>query len=108
MINKIIFEDQIILYWDKEWDLPNDLTYVTKLNGKNYLSSSKTHVEINDLAPDTIYTVTIDRVMADGTTESIYNEQLKNTNCKLLKTIADLPKKSFIAKRNQKTRIGMK
>ena len=79
MINKIIFEDQIILYWDKAWDLPNDLTYVTKLNGKEYLSSSKTHVELNDLAPDTIYTVTIDRVMADGTTESIYNEQLKTS-----------------------------
>lgn len=63
MINKLVFEDQITLYWDKEWQLSNDIVYVTTLNGLDQKCSKKTHVTFDGLLPNTEYSIKIERVV---------------------------------------------
>lgn len=83
MINKIIFEDQIILYWDKEWELPNEITYVVYLNGKIAVKTSKTHAELENLCADTDYLVKIERIGVDGEIENIFEQNISTPKARL-------------------------
>ena len=60
MINRIVFSDEITLWWDKEWDLPDGIYYKITLNGDTVVTK-KTHVSFKDLTPATAYTVTVAR-----------------------------------------------
>ena len=76
MVNKIVFEDQIILYWDKEWELSNDIVYVATLNGDVQKCSKTTHVTFDGLLPSTEYPIKIERVMSEDNVEIIYEEKV--------------------------------
>ena len=77
MINKILFEDKIVLYWDKEWELSHDLVYRLTVNDKEYAKTPKTHFEIVDLTSDTKYLLNVERIMPTGEVENIYSEEVK-------------------------------
>ena len=51
MVKTIIFEDKIILYQDKQWELASTVDYVLTLNGKKALKTTKTHFELEDYTP---------------------------------------------------------
>lgn len=58
-VNKLIFEDEITLYWDKEWDLPDSISYEIKVNTKTIQSTNKTYCYLCDLTPNTSYEIVI-------------------------------------------------
>ena len=61
MINKIVFSDEITLWWDKEWDLPDGVYYKITLGGDTVVTT-KTHVSFKALTPATAYAVKVARV----------------------------------------------
>ena len=61
MINKIVFSDEITLWWDKEWDLDDNVYYKITVNGDTVVTK-KTHVSFKALAPATAYAVKVARV----------------------------------------------
>ena len=61
MINTIVFSDEITLWWDKEWDLDDDVYYKVSLNGDTVVTK-KTHASFKELSPSTAYAVTVARI----------------------------------------------
>ena len=61
MINQVVFSDEITLWWDKEWDLPDGVYYKITLNNDTVVTT-KTHVSFKDLAPEVTYAVKVSRV----------------------------------------------
>lgn len=59
-VNIVIFEDEITLYWDKQWELDDGIIYHVYLNQVNIASTQKTHYEITNLESDTEYSVKIE------------------------------------------------
>jgi polygalacturonase len=62
MINTVIFSDEITVWWDKEWALPDGIFYRISLNNKKIRDTDKTHLSIKDLSPSTRYCVRVDRL----------------------------------------------
>ena len=61
MIHTVIFSDEITLWWDKEWDLDDDVYYKITL-GSDTVVTKKTHVSFKELSPETAYAVTLARI----------------------------------------------
>ena len=61
MIHTVIFSDEITLWWDKEWDLDDDVYYKITL-GSDTVVTKKTHVSFKELLPETAYAVTLARI----------------------------------------------
>ncbi len=59
-VNIVLFEDEITLYWDKQWDLPDGIIYQIYLDEKAVFSTDKTHCEITGLSPSSAYTVRLE------------------------------------------------
>ena len=79
----VIFEDEITVFWEKEWDMPDGVKYSVSLNGEIKETTEKTHFEFTKLNPNTKYTVCIERLNekleADKT---IFNEVLCTVSAK--------------------------
>ena len=83
MLNTILFSDEITLWWDKEWDRPDDPAYRLTLNpGKTVLTTPYTHVTFAGLTPATAYTVTAERIEADGTATPLETLSLRTPEAK--------------------------
>ena len=54
----LVFSDEITLYWEKEWNLPDGVRYRVLLNGEVVLETSHTHAALAELLPGTDYTMT--------------------------------------------------
>lgn len=75
MINKIIFEDEIVLYWDKQWELAEKAKYRISLNGSVIGTTEKTHFTLKRLEPKTAYTLVVVRIDSRGyAVETLLNE----------------------------------
>ena len=61
-MNRLVFEDSIILYCDKEWELPDGIDYVVYLNGKEIAKTKKTHYTFSDLESQKSYDIKIERI----------------------------------------------
>ena len=81
-INQIVFSDEITLWWDKEWDLPDGISYLATLDGKVQKSARSTHVTFADLTPESEYQIALTRVLLDGTQEEIANLKLQTAKAK--------------------------
>ncbi len=60
-VNSIIHEDEITIWWDKEWELDYTPIYSVILDGKKITESTKTYVTLSGLTPDTLYTLSVER-----------------------------------------------
>ena len=58
-IEKIVTDDSITLYWEKIEDFPSTCHYELFVNGKMEGTTDKTHFELEDLSPETIYELRI-------------------------------------------------
>ena len=59
-LNQIIFADEITLWWEKEWDLPDGIVYSLSC-GEASVRTDKTHATFEGLTPDTDYGITLTR-----------------------------------------------
>ncbi len=66
MVNKIVFENEIVLYWDKQWELPERASYRVSLNGAVVGVTQNTHFSLKNVAPKTAYTVVVVRLDSQG------------------------------------------
>jgi len=71
MIQTIVFFDEITLWWDKQWELPDGVLYRVSLNGKTAGETTKTHFTCSNLTPETEYTVTVERVEGSAVRECL-------------------------------------
>ncbi|MBQ7879797.1 MAG: glycoside hydrolase family 28 protein [Clostridia bacterium] len=64
-MNFIAFDNEIVLYWDKEWQYPDGVRYEVAVNDQRF-TTEKTHFRITELQPQTEYAITVERVATDG------------------------------------------
>lgn len=77
-VNAVIFDDEITLYWDKQWQLPDGVCYRIYLDGKNIATTDKTHYEIVGLNPDTRYAIAIEGFSGESVyCDTLYTEKRK-------------------------------
>ncbi len=82
-MNTLIFQDEITLYWEKQWGLPDGVEYRATLNGEIAQKTVKTHVSFRDLQADTEYAVAVERVDGAGqVVECLYQATLRTPKAK--------------------------
>lgn len=64
-VKKVVFEDEIVLYWERKRALLKGARYVVFLDGKLIGSTQKTHYEIENLTPNTKYKISVERIDED-------------------------------------------
>ncbi len=79
-MNRLVFEDSIILYWDKEWELPDGIDYVVYLNGKEVQKTKKTHFTFSNLESQTNYDIKIERIDLSGEKALFFEESILTLN----------------------------
>lgn len=68
MLNSILYSDEITVWWDKQWELPDGVCYRVLLNGETVAKTEKTHYSFLDLCEETAYEIKVERM--DGETVS--------------------------------------
>ena len=82
-LEKIIFEDEIALYWDKQWELKETAKYRILVNTVSVGMTDKTHFVLKKLTPESGYHVVIERLdEADGVVEILFDEFLKTSKAR--------------------------
>ena len=72
MLNTILFSDEITLWWEKQWSLPDGVCYRVTLNGgESTVETVYTHASFSGLAPLTDYTVKVDRMEGETVAECL-------------------------------------
>lgn len=66
MLRQIVFEDEITLWWERRFALPENGAFFMTLNGKKHGKTTKTHYTFKNLQPDTEYAVTISIIDGNG------------------------------------------
>ena len=66
MLNSILYSDEITVWWDKQWELPDGVCYRVLLNGETVAKTEKTHYSFLDLCEETAYEIKVERM--DGET----------------------------------------
>ena len=89
MTNTVIFDDVITLYWDKEWNLPDEIEYEIFLDNRFVGKTQTTHFELKGLQPSKAYEV---RILRNG--ECLFAQTL--STCGLKKRI-DVTKAPYFA-----------
>lgn len=75
MINYLVFDDEITLYWDKQLQVAKVPVYKIFLDGKEIANTQKSHCIISGLSEKTKYNIGINLVSEKGA-ESIFSKQL--------------------------------
>ena len=77
-MNTVILEDEITLYWDKQWELPDGVEYLVVFDGKEVVTTVKTHFSFRNLRKDTCYEIEIYRINDKGErVETMYEGTLR-------------------------------
>ena len=101
MINIIVFEDEITLYWEKQWDLPDGIEYRVACDGVREEVTTRTHFTFRGLYADKEYFVRVERLDENREcVEVLYAEKIKTSKKK--KRI-DVTKAPYFAKCDGKT-----
>ena len=66
MLEYLIFEDEIQIYFDRVRTLAQDECYVLFVNGREMQRSKKTHFTVKGLCPETEYTLSVYLTGAEG------------------------------------------
>ena len=80
-MNKLIFENEITLYWDNKWVDDRKPVYKIMLDGKVIGATLKTHFSITDLLPQTTYKIAVLDCF-ENSEKIIYFEKLTTTQRK--------------------------
>jgi len=94
-MNTIAFEDEIILYWDKEWELCEKPLYRIILDGKEAGNTQKTHFELKKLLPGTEYNITVERICREKNEVKRIFSDIVSTPC--AKNRIDITKAPYFA-----------
>ena len=62
MVKKVVFDDEITLFWDIDWSSDYKVEYQIFLNEKLIAKTDKTHFEFKNLLENQTYTVRIERL----------------------------------------------
>ena len=81
-MNKLVFEDSIILYWDKEWELPDGIEYFIELDANLVGKTIKTHYSIENLQSDKEYKIAVYRTDENGNKTFLFNQEICTLNAK--------------------------
>ncbi len=95
MVQQIIFDDEITLWWNRA-DFSGQTTFVCFVNGEKIQETEKTHVTFTALNPDTEYTVKVET--QDGA--PVVKETLRT---KTAKKVIDVTKAPYFAKGDGET-----
>lgn len=79
-MKKVVFEDEITLYWDKEWDCTEKICYALYKNGERVGETNTTHYTFNELSPNTVYEIAVERRVGN-VSEIVYKEEIE-TPCR--------------------------
>ena len=74
-IKKVVFEDEITLYWDKEWEVNEKINYFLYKNGVCVGETNKTHYTFEGLSANTEYQLALGREVG-GASEIVYEERI--------------------------------
>lgn len=66
MLHTIAFSDEITVWWEKEWDIPDGAVYRLRLDGEVAGETDKTHFTFAGVKPDSCRRVTLERKTAGG------------------------------------------
>ena len=82
-MNIVILEDEITLYWDKQWGLPDGVKYRASLGDQSVGNTTKTHFSFKNLQANSDYAVQIDRLDEQGkVVEVLYQATLHTPTAK--------------------------
>lgn len=82
-MNTVIFENEITLYWEKQWELPDGVEYRAKLDGQIVGETVKTHFSFQGLQAETEYSVCVERLDESGdVAEILYQAMLRTLKAK--------------------------
>ena len=77
MVEKVVFEDEIALYWDKQWELKNSAHYCISVNGEKMGNTEKTYFVLKNLTPEVEYRIKVERLNGDGSlAETLFVEKI--------------------------------
>ncbi len=102
MLNKVVFENEIHIYWDKIFKIDNKLYFEVFLNGKLHGKAEFTHYEFKNLTPKTEYKIAVNAIdKEDGSIYRKYPEiTVKTANAK---NVIDITKPPYNAVGDGKT-----
>lgn len=82
-MHTVIFQDEITLYWEKQWELLDGVEYRATLDGRVVEKTIKTHVSFCNLQADTEYLIGVERIDSAGqVVESLYQATLRTEKAK--------------------------
>lgn len=76
-MNRIVFENEITLFWDKDWEKDEELEYEIFLDEKSIGNTTKTHYKITDLVPETDYHISVKQKGLSCDTVTYFSETVK-------------------------------
>ncbi len=77
MVKKIVFENEIVLYWEKAWELPERARYRIIVNNVVRGITDMTHFSIENVRPKTVYDLLVERLDARGyAVETLLSERV--------------------------------
>lgn len=62
MLNQVVFEDEITIWWDKEWETEGSSIYQVFCNGKQVCKTEKTYCSLKGLSSETPYQICVERI----------------------------------------------
>ena len=94
MVKKVVFDDEITLFWDIDWSSDYKVEYQIFLNEKLIAKTDKTHFEFKNLLENQAYTVRIERLSKENTPELFFTEEIMT---KKKKSRIDVTKSPYFA-----------
>ena len=101
MVRQVIFDNEIALYWEKQWKYPDGIKYCVFVNGEKKSVTKKTHFELKDLMAEAEYAVKLVRLDEENKIiETLFDEKICT---KKSKKRIDITKEPYCAVGDGKT-----
>lgn len=89
MLNKVIFENQITLYWEKDWENEN-VQYRIYCNTNIIDETKKTHYTLKNLIAETEYEIKVEKICGTST-EILFLEKISTKKAKKRLDVSQAP-----------------
>lgn len=91
-MNSIIFDDELVLYWDLPDGYEAGDIYTLYIDGKKVKESSKTHFRIDNLQPSTDYSIRVEWADSHGVLKEVLADSMYTTRAQAKKiNVKDSP-----------------
>lgn len=98
MLRKIVFEDEITLWWESVPEIPTGGAYAVLVNGVLHGKTTKTHYELKNLTPVTTYATCV--LLVDGEGKPVKKVGKASVRTPKRKKRLDVTKAPYFAKGN--------